>query len=169
MRRFRLYSSRPRLCRHSGIRVRRITNQRFPDPPGIRPRGFTLVEVVIALAIVAMALGATISTASHYASNSHSLQERTMAHWVAWNVLMEMENSDPWPATGERQGNMEMGNHRWRWEATIQGTPDPSLRRVDIDVAHADNPGRVINRASGFLGERPTRPGGDDEGPEMMP
>lgn len=126
--------------------------------------GFTLIEVMVALVIIAFALSAAITSASHYTRNSIALEQRTIAHWVGQNVFAEMENTDPWPGVGERSGRVEMAGRQWRWEARIQGTPDPALRRVDIDVFQATDDARRINRVSGFLGERPTRPGDEEDG-----
>lgn len=129
---------------------------------------FTLIEVLVALVIITFALSAAITSASYYSRNSISLEERTIAHWVAQNAFAEMENTDPWPGTGERSGQAEMASRQWRWEARIQDTPDPSLRRVDIEVFPDQDRERRITRISGFLGERPTRPV-DEDADEVAP
>lgn len=125
--------------------------------------GFTLIEVMVALVIIAFALSAAITSASYYTRNSITLEQRTIAHWVGQNVFAEMENTDPWPGVGERSGQVEMADRQWRWEARIQNTPDPALRRVDIDVFRATDSDRRVNRISGFLGERPTRPTDEED------
>jgi len=127
-----------------------------------KPAGFTLIEVLVALVIIAFSLSAAITSASYYTRNSISLEARTFAHWVGQNAFAEMENTDPWPGTGERSGRAEMAGREWLWEARIQETPDPSLRRVDIDVSLAGEDRGRITRISGFLGERPTRPSDED-------
>ena len=65
-----------------------------------RAHGFTLLEILIAMAVLALALLATVRAASSFAGNQAYLQERTLAEWVARNRLVELQLEDKWPATG---------------------------------------------------------------------
>lgn len=125
--------------------------------PAARPRGFTLLEVLVALAVVAVALAAAAQTASQYGHGGNQLKQRTIAGWVAQNTLAELENEAPWPDTGRREGDTRMAGREWTWRLEIEGTEDPDLRRVDVEVAAANEPDRVVARLTGFLGRRPTR------------
>ena len=78
-----------------------------------RHRGFTLLEVLIALAIVAMSVGALLGTVTSSASNVIYLKEKTLAEWVALNRLTEVRIDQNMPAKGARTGNTVMGGQRW--------------------------------------------------------
>lgn len=101
----------------------------------IRRRGFTLIEMVVALAVVAIAMGAILSGMARYADNASHLRLRTLALWVAHNRLTELELQRQWPDLGKSEGQAEMGGASWRWQATISKTDDEHVRRVDITVS----------------------------------
>jgi general secretion pathway protein I len=102
-------------------------------------RGFTLLEILIALAVLAIALGAVIKATSDFTGSHAYLQTRTLATWVASNVMVEFQVLDQWPGVGERKGTMEMGNREWRWLARISQTEEQELRRLDVDVMLEDS------------------------------
>lgn len=115
-------------------------------------RGFTLLEIMVALAVLALAMGALVKTSSDYTSNQTYLRERTMTLWVARNVLVQHQLKHQWPRVGERKGSAEMGGQEWDWRAKISQTEEPKLRRIDIEVravdAEDEDPVTVL---SGFL------------------
>ena len=114
--------------------------------------GFTLIEVLVAVGILAVALGAIISSGSSYASNASYLRDKTMATWVAHNVLNQWHLTNQYPSPGERTGEQEMAGRDWAWVAKVQKTPDADVRRVDIEVRleEQDEDERLIT-VSGFL------------------
>lgn len=98
--------------------------------------GFTLLEVLVALAVVAVALAALARAGSQAIEAQRSLEERTLALWVADNVLAEMRlEADLSP--GRRQGQARQGGRDWFWDALIQPTPGDELLRMDVAV-HAE-------------------------------
>ncbi len=97
-------------------------------------RGFTLIEIIIAVAVLAAAMGAIITGMARYADNASYLREKTVALWVAHNHLTELELEPVWPQLGKSDGDVEMAGAEWRWFVTISETPDPGVRRVDIRV-----------------------------------
>jgi len=117
-----------------------------------RQRGFTLLEVLIALAVLAIAMGAIIKAAGDYTGNHAWLRDRTLATWVARNVLVQLQVENAWPSVGERKGTQEMGRREWRWLARISQTDEAQLRRLDVEVylldAEDEEPVSVL---SGFL------------------
>ncbi len=97
-------------------------------------RGFTLIEIVVAVAVLATAMGAIITGMARYADNAGDLRDKTVALWVAHNRLAEIELEPQWPELGKSDGDVEMAGVDWRWFVTISETPDPNVRRVDIRV-----------------------------------
>jgi general secretion pathway protein I len=118
-----------------------------------RLQGFTLLEVLIALAVLALAMGAVIKATSDYTSNQAYLRDRTLAMWVARNVLVEYQVKGEWLSVGERKGTREMGNREWRWLARISQTEEAQLRRLDVEVypVDSDDDENPVSVLSGFL------------------
>lgn len=101
---------------------------------GRRNGGFTLIEVLVAVAVLAIALAAVIGATVHMADNAAYLNNKTLATLVAHNRLARYQLSPQWPALGTDSGNVTLGNHDWEWKAKVSKTQDPSLRRVDVRV-----------------------------------
>jgi len=95
-------------------------------------RGFTLLEVLIALAIVAMSAGALLGTITSSASNVIYLKDKTLAGWVAMNRLAEIRIAQQFPSPGKRTGSALMGGQRWQWEEEVSELPVKGMFRVDV-------------------------------------
>ncbi len=97
-------------------------------------RGFTLIEVMVALAIfVALAL-ALDSTMSANVRGVSRLEEKTLAAWVASNKLVELQVYQQWPENGRQDDAAEFAGRKWFIETKIAAGPLPDTRRVDISV-----------------------------------
>lgn len=114
--------------------------------------GFTLIEVLIALAVLAIAMLAVIGTAGTSTRIATQLRDETLAHWVAMNELAALRVAPTWPALGKQEGDAEMGDRKWHWQVNVTTTSDPDLLRVDIDVSDAQQHDQVVNSLTGFLG-----------------
>lgn len=97
-------------------------------------RGFSLIEVLIALTIIAIALGAILSTSGTQASSATYLKQKTIAHWVATNELTLLSTERRWPDLGTSTGTSEMANYEWYWSREVKATEDPGARQVTITV-----------------------------------
>ena len=97
-------------------------------------RGFTLIEVLIAVAILAVAMSVFLSGASQYADNAHYMKQRSIANLVAHNRLVEMQQIEPWPDEGRQEGPAENGGQQWRWRSEVSESPDPRVRKVEVTV-----------------------------------
>ena len=105
-------------------------------------RGFTLLEVLIALAIVAMSVGALLGTVTSSASNVIYLKDKTLAEWVALNRLTELRIDKNMPDLGKRKGNSVLGGMRWEWEEEVVELPVKGLLRIDV---HAHATGEAVD------------------------
>ncbi|AVP97041.1 type II secretion system protein GspI [Ahniella affigens] len=97
-------------------------------------RGFSLIEVLVALALVATAITALLGSATLMARQSGQLEQLTFASWAADNVLTELALTDPFPALGQRDGRGQLGPYPLHWRVVIQNTPEPGIRRIDVHV-----------------------------------
>lgn len=109
-----------------------------------RARGFTLLEVLVALVIVGTALGASLRAVGSLTQNSDDLRAAMMATWSAENRLSQIRLAREWPALGKRQSACDQGDLALMCEEEVLATPNPYFRRVQVSVFAADNPGRRI-------------------------
>lgn len=117
-----------------------------------RARGFTLMEMLVAVGVLAIALGAIIGNAARYADSAAGLRDKSIALFVARNRMTELELSPTWPATGRANEDVEMGGLKWTWRTEVKTTPDPNLRRVDVRVEKkGDKSGAAFATLSGFI------------------
>lgn len=100
--------------------------------PRTKHRGFTLLEVLIALAIVALAVGALLGTVTSSASNVIYLKDKTLAEWVALNRLTEIRIAQQMPDKGRRTGNTDMAGMHWQWEEEVIELPVKGMFRVEV-------------------------------------
>jgi general secretion pathway protein I len=123
-------------------------------------RGFTLIEVMVALAIVAIGMVAVIQAVGQTASNAAYLRDKTVAHWIAMNQLTLMRLGLAPAAEGKSSGDVEMADQRWKWSAEVTQTPVASMKRIDVAVRYADAPDdSQLTIVSGFIGDKVGKPG----------
>lgn len=122
----------------------------MPGRDRARCGGFTLLEVLVALVIVAVALAALARAGSQALDAQAAMEERTLALWVADNVLAEIRLEGV-SASGRRQGQRRMGEREWAWQALIQAAPGDELMRVDVAVYRDAMRARPILTHTGFV------------------
>jgi general secretion pathway protein I len=130
-----------------------------PSPTGAdgrrsaHPRGFTLIEVLAALVIVALGMLGVIQAVTQTARNGTYLREKTLAHWVAMNVITEQRLQPSPPNASEISDEVEFAGRRWRWTLAVTQTAVESMRRMDVSVRPADKPeGDALATVTGFYG-----------------
>lgn len=100
-------------------------------------RGFTLLEILAALAITVIGIAAVVKVTGSAVDVLQTTEDRVLASWVASNRLAEMRLSRNWPAAATRDFSEKYGGRDWYCREKVTETADPDLLRVDISV-HAD-------------------------------
>lgn len=122
-----------------------------------RNGGFTLVEILVALAIVAVALAAGMRALGEATASATALKQRTLALWVAQNRLAMAQLALPWPPLGRDEGAADQAAARFVWRQTVSGTPNPSFRKIEIVVAEPATPEYTLATLVGYIGQ-PAQP-----------
>jgi general secretion pathway protein I len=114
-------------------------------------RGFTLIEVLVALAVLAIALAAVMRAMAQAVDTTVSLREHAVALWVAQNRLTEHQMRQDWPAANTINGETEMGGEKWYWREQVSTTPEPKMRRVEITVRRSPDSKDARAKLVGYL------------------
>lgn len=104
-----------------------------------RQRGFTLIEVLVALAILAFAMPTLFFAISSFTNKAIHYQDKTYAQWVALDKVAEMRLQTTWPAAGKSEGESDMADQSWHWEMEVKNTPDKDVRKLIVKVRPASN------------------------------
>jgi len=119
----------------------------------LRRRGFTLIEVLAALVIVALGMLGVIEAVTQTARNGTYLRDKTLAHWIAMNLITEQRLQSSPPEVTKSSDEVEFAGQRWRWTMVVTQTQVDSLRRMDVSVRRAE--GREdssLTTVTGFYG-----------------
>lgn len=112
--------------------------------------GFTLIEVLIALAILSIALTAIIKAASQNIKDTLYLQNKTIANWVGTTIIAEAETGllkIPEPSNKLSDETEALGQ-KWIWQATLTSTPNPKIKELSVDVSLKANDAKLIHLTS---------------------
>lgn len=122
-----------------------------------RQRGFTLLEVLVALMVVAVSLAAIASEMVQMIDAATTMQNRTYASWIAHNKITEMRLANVVPDVSTSSGEVDYAGNEWAWRAVVSETGVANLYRVDVTVSF---PGEdaIMRPVTGFIGE-PVPPG----------
>ncbi len=130
----------------------------------LKHRGFTLIEVLVALAIVTVGMGALLATLSSSADTVSFLRDKTFAQWIALNHIAEIRVKAQLPATGKTEGEVDFADRRWQWQQDVLDTQIKGIRRLDVSVRPKDAPGNKdtswYTTVSGIMGDAVSRPTG---------
>ncbi len=119
-----------------------------------RASGFTLIEVLIALAIIAIGLSAALRASSVGTDGIGQYRQRLMAAWVAENAATEHAARGDWPDPGDSSREEMMAGVRFLLCESVKATPNPRFRRLDIDVYAVEAPEYSLRHLAIFLTAR---------------
>ena len=115
-------------------------------------RGFTLLEILAALAIAAIGIAAVVNTTSTAADILKTTEDRILGSWVASNRLAELRLSRDWPAAITRDLSADLGGRVWYYREEISTTADPDLLRIDLSVYTDKDHEQLSTQMFGYLG-----------------
>jgi len=118
----------------------------------MRLRGFTLLELLVALVIFATAGVAIIQASSNHVRSIWQLEELTVASYIANNQLQLALLDQRWPRRELEQGEVSMANRNWTWQIRATTVPDADLRELSVSVSLAEQPDVVIYQLKTYVG-----------------
>ena len=119
-----------------------------------RQRGFTLLEVMVALVILAVGMSALVQAAGGNASSAAYLKNKTFAEWVAANKINEIRLQQQWPETGSKSGRVFYAGIEWSWKMATLNTEDTEIRRIEVSVQQeANRESAPLVTLSAFIGK----------------
>jgi general secretion pathway protein I len=118
--------------------------------------GFTLLEMLVALTVLAIALLAALRASSAGVQNTGEIRNRLLAGWVAQNRLAEHIARRDWLPLGTARGAESQGGVGFGWEEKIVATPNFQFRRIEIRVFAEQEPEQALASLTGFM----VKPGG---------
>jgi general secretion pathway protein I len=132
---------------------------------GARESGFTLIEVLVALAIVAIGMAAVMGSLTSSASTVVYMRDKTLANWVALNHIAEQRLLPQMPQLGKSDGDVDFAGQKWHWQQETVATAVQGMVRMDVHVRPADvktdeDRGWYMS-LSGIMGDAVAAPRGD--------
>ena len=126
-------------------------------PCAERQRGFTLIEVMVALTVAVLALVAVMASISQMIDAGTAMRDRTYASWVAQNKIAELRLANVEPEVSDTSGEVTFAGIEYGWTAIVSETGVEALYRVDVEVGFAGSDD-ILRTVTGFIGE-PSVPG----------
>jgi len=119
-----------------------------------RSRGFTLLEVLIAMVIFGTTITFLLRNINDLQQVHTDISIKTVAHWVALNKMAETRIEGQWPNVGVTRGDVEMRNHQWYWLQTVSKTSEKELRQIEVEVRYLQSDQLPTTRFVGFIARK---------------
>jgi len=140
-----------------------------------RARGFTLIEVLVALAIVVIGMAAVMGAITSSARTVSYMRDKTFAQWVAENQIVTIRLSGQLVQAGNTNGDQDYAGSKWHWRQEVAATEIPGVMRIDVHVRPAevkgDDDGPWYTTVTGIQGDAVGVPNGylPDWGAQLLP
>ncbi|MCK9503785.1 MAG: type II secretion system minor pseudopilin GspI [Porticoccaceae bacterium] len=120
-------------------------------------QGFTLLELMVALTVIAIAALAIVKNTTQLVQDQQRLEDKTLALWLAENQLAEIRLTQLWPSTGIKTRQVTVSQREWHVATEITDTPLSTLRKVEVRVTRSHRANNAdsasIIRLVGYMGE----------------
>jgi general secretion pathway protein I len=140
--------------------------------PTARDAGFTLIEVIVAMFVIAIGIGALLTTLVNSADSISRLRDRSFAGWIALNRISETRLAQTAPSAGASSGEVEFAGGTWLWRQEVLDEDVAGVLRINVSVARASSQNKsvadsdqafpALAKASGFYGTEVGAPSGND-------
>lgn len=131
---------------------RRTLRQPIPQTSNIvKAQGFTLIEVMLAMAVFAIAGIALLSAASNNARHIGHLEDKMLASWVASNQLVSVNLIDKWPPKNNLKGDVELAGREWFWQQKVLKTNDTNMRAIVMEVRLKEDDKLAISSITTYI------------------
>lgn len=119
----------------------------------LKSKGFTLIEVMVALAIIAIALASLIKASGNHTNSAAYLKSKTLAHYVAMNEVAKIQIEKAWPDLGTKKDVTDMADTQWFWTREIEKTADESgnIRGLKFTIYADENRTRSLDQIQAFI------------------
>ncbi|BCG64182.1 MAG: general secretion pathway protein I [Methyloprofundus sp.] len=114
-------------------------------------KGFTLIEVMVALAVIAIGLLAVLNTANQQVKSASITQNKMAAYWLMKNKIAEIRLTDSWPAIKHHKGIQTSLQQTWYWQTQTSATDNPEIRKVTISIAAQKTANDIILEQTIYL------------------
>ncbi len=116
-----------------------------------KTKGMTLLEVIVALAVFAIAAVSITKSLGDQIANMPILEERTYAQWVADNIMVDARLEGKFPELGKKDGEMELAGRDWFWRKEVIKTTDDKFRMIQVSVSDDSRYKRIIAQVSSYV------------------